>query len=145
MQTLFLPYQTHFDDETRTYCLVGVDRQGQEFGVGAGPTPEDCVEALRDHVLEVLETHASDGEDRFGDLLGERPDGDHIVFVAGDLVPIRLRLARVRARLRQADMAQRLGITQQAYAKLERPGANPRLRTLVQAEQALGTPLLRWL
>jgi DNA-binding XRE family transcriptional regulator len=144
MRRLYLPYTTEFDDDARSFCLVGEDRAGQPFGVGSGPTVEQAEEQLRDGVLEVLQLHAGEGEDRFGDLHSKRPDGDHLVFNATELIPIRLRLARSRAKLRQADMAERLGITQQAYAKLERPGANPTLRTLLQAEQALGTPLLNW-
>lgn len=144
MQTLYLPYTSQFDDETRTYCLTGRDRLGADFGVGAGPTIEACEATLRDHVLEVLEGHAGEGEDRLGDLHRDRPEGTYLAFTPADLFPIRLRLARARAKLRQSDMAERLGISQQAYAKLERPGANPTLRTLLQAEQALGAPLLNW-
>jgi transcriptional regulator with XRE-family HTH domain len=60
------------------------------------------------------------------------------------LIPVHLKLARARAKLRQADMAERLGITQQAYAKLERPGANPTLQTLIQLERVLGHELVAW-
>jgi DNA-binding XRE family transcriptional regulator len=145
MHMLYLPYELQYDDETRTYCISGQDNHGETFGVGGGPTPETCEQTLRDAVLDVLESHAADGEDRFGDLHRTPPsEGPFLVFTPADVVPIRLRLARARARLRQSDMAERLGITQQAYAKLERPGANPTLRTLLQAEQALGTPLLAW-
>src|SRR5947209_9449709 len=142
MRALYLPYELRLDKDTRTYCLTGEDRKGQPFGVGSGATREESEQALRDYVLEVLEVHAAEGEDRFGDLLTDRPQGPFVAFGPRELLPIRLRLARTRAKLRQSDMAARLGMTQQGYAKLERPGANPTLRTLIQAEEALGTPLL---
>ncbi len=144
MRALYLPYEVQFDEQTRTYCLSGEDRNGQPFGVGSGATREESEQALRDYVLEVLEVHASEGDDRFGDLFTEKPQRSFVAFGVPELLPILLRLARARARLRQSDMAARLGITQQAYAKLEKPGANPTLRTLLQAEEALGVPLLEW-
>jgi len=142
MKALYLPYATRFDPESRTYCITGTDSRGQPFGVGAGATLELCERRLRDWIWEVLDAHTAEGEDYLGDLHTEPPAGDHLFFDPVELMPIRLKLARARAGLRQADMAARLGITQQAYAKLERPGANPTLRTLYQAERALGTELL---
>jgi transcriptional regulator with XRE-family HTH domain len=56
-----------------------------------------------------------------------------------------LKLARAQANLRQADMARRLGITQQTYARMERPGSNLTLVTLSQIERALGKELLCWI
>ncbi|MBA2505434.1 MAG: helix-turn-helix transcriptional regulator [Thermoleophilaceae bacterium] len=41
-----------------------------------------------------------------------------------------IRAARVEAGLSQAELAERLGTTQPAVARLEREGANPRLNTL---------------
>jgi transcriptional regulator with XRE-family HTH domain len=67
-----------------------------------------------------------------------------VVLTPVQVVPIRLKLARAQANLRQADMAASLGITQQSYAKLERPGANPTLQTLAQLERVLGRDLLCW-
>lgn len=142
MKSLYLPYTTEFDQETRTYCIVGQDSCGKEFGVGAGGTMELCERRLRDWILEVLDVQAAHGLDNFGDLHDAPPLGEHVVFDPVELLPIRLKLARVVAGLRQADMASRLGITQQAYAKLERPGANPTLRTILQTERVLGQDLL---
>ena len=142
MKTLYLPYSTEFDDETRTFCIVGRDSHGDDFGVGADATIEGCERAMRDFVLEVLDVQAMQGLDHFGDLHAEPPKGDHVVFDPVELMPIRLKLARAKAGLRQSDMAARLGITQQAYAKLERPGANPTLRTIYQTERVLGAELL---
>ena len=142
MRSLYLACSKQYDPETSTWCLSGIDSIGELFGVGAGRTESECEERLRDYVLDVLDTHAADGEDHFGDLVAEPPVGPYVEFNPVDLFPIRLKLARARAGLRQSDMAARLGITQQGYAKLERIGANPTLRTILQAEMVLGRDLL---
>ena len=49
-----------------------------------------------------------------------------------------LRDSRHRAGLTQRQLALRLGVSQAAIAKLERPGANPRLATLAGALWATG-------
>ena len=49
-----------------------------------------------------------------------------------------IREGRREAGLTQAELAQRLGVTQSAVAQLERAGANPRIRTLVGALEAIG-------
>jgi transcriptional regulator with XRE-family HTH domain len=52
-----------------------------------------------------------------------------------------LKDARKRAGLTQGELAERLGTTQPAIARLERPGANPRLQTLIDAVEATGHTL----
>lgn len=47
----------------------------------------------------------------------------------------------MRAGLTQADLARRLGTTQSAIARLERPMSNPRLQTLERALAASGHAL----
>lgn len=49
-----------------------------------------------------------------------------------------LRRARLDAGLTQAQLAERLGVTQPTVAALERPGSNPRIRTLERALAATG-------
>jgi uncharacterized protein len=49
-----------------------------------------------------------------------------------------VREARRRAGLTQAQLAERLGISQAAVARLERPGANPTVSTLLRAVSAAG-------
>jgi transcriptional regulator with XRE-family HTH domain len=53
-----------------------------------------------------------------------------------------LREARYAAGLTQAVLAERLGVSQAAIAKLERPGANPTLKTLQDALLATGHRLV---
>ena len=57
--------------------------------------------------------------------------------------PAGLQRRSLRPRGASADVAARLGLTQQAYQKLETPGANPTLATILRLEQALGVALLR--
>ena len=52
-----------------------------------------------------------------------------------------LRTARVEARLSQSELAERLGVSQPAVARLESPEANPRLATLERALHGCGRRL----
>ncbi len=56
---------------------------------------------------------------------------------AGQLI----RRSRQKAGLTQAELATRMGTTQSAVARLERPGSNPRLDTLQRAMLATGARL----
>jgi transcriptional regulator with XRE-family HTH domain len=49
-----------------------------------------------------------------------------------------VRRARTDAKLTQAELARRLGTSQPAIVKLERPGANPTVRTLDRVLRATG-------
>ncbi len=142
MRHLYLPLTFEHDAPTQTWCAQGVDVRGQLFGVGAGAHVDAAKDALRAYVLESLLAGAGDGDDFTVDLHATPPATDHLVFSPLDLLPIALRIARTRQQLRQSDLAARLGLSQQAYQKLERPGANPTLATLVRLEQALGQALL---
>jgi HTH-type transcriptional regulator / antitoxin HipB len=145
VKSLYLAYEKVFDDETSSWCLTGHDSRGDEFGVGAASDPDEAAVRLHDWVLDSLLAAAGDGDDRLSDLWPRCPsDGDCLVFGPSDLLPVRIRLLRARHRWRQSDVAERLGISQQAYAKLERPGANPELETLVRVERALEAPLLEY-
>jgi HTH-type transcriptional regulator / antitoxin HipB len=142
---MFLPFERVFDEDSSTWCLTGRDRSGEDFGVGAAGDPEEAAVRLRDWVLDSLLASAGDGENRLSDLLRDcPPDQDCIVLGPPDLIPVMIRLLRARHGWRQSEVADRLGISQQAYAKLERPGANPELQTLVRVERALEAPLLEY-
>jgi len=56
-------------------------------------------------------------------------------------VSVALRWARQEAGLTQAELARRIGVSQQQVAKLERPGANPSIATLRKVADALGVRL----
>jgi DNA-binding XRE family transcriptional regulator len=145
MTSTFLPFERVFDEETSTWCLTGRDQSGDDVGVGAAPDPDKAAARLRDWVLDSLLAAAGDGENRPGDLLQDCPDDrDCLVFGPPDLIPVMIRLLGARRGWRQAQVADRLGISQQAYAKLERPGTNLGLKTLVRVERACEAPLLEY-
>lgn len=145
MRTHYLPFEKTFDEETSKWGVVGKDARGEDFGVGVGETLEVAAQRLRSWVLDSLLASAADGVDALGDLHDLEPAGeDAISFTPVDLLPMRLRLLRARQHLSQAQVAERLGMSQQAYAKYERPGANPELKTLVQLERALQAQLLEF-
>ena len=144
MRSLYLPYRMERDEETQSLCLIGQDRAGVDWGVGAGTSMLEAERWLRSWILDCLDAAAQDGNDLMGDLSEDPGKGDALLFGPSELMPIRLKLARAQAKLRQTDLADRLGITQQAYARLERPGANPTLQTLIQLERVLGRELVSW-
>ncbi len=143
MKSLFLPYIEKFDKSNSTWVFIGRDARRRDFGVGAGRTREVAQERLRDWVLDSLLAAAADGQDLSVDLLSVSRGRPAVRFTPLELVPIRLRLLRARQGLSQAQVAERLGLTQQAYAKLERPGANLQLKTIQQVETALNEELLQ--
>lgn len=142
MKALYLPYDISFDAESKTYCLTGRDRHGKIFGVGSGPSVELAQQRLRDYILESLCAAADDSQDYTVDLLRRSTDENCLLFSVLELLPIRIRLQRALSKLRQVDVAERMGISQQAYAKLEKPGSNPTLKVLSLLEQAFKGELL---
>ena len=145
MITLFAPYKLENDEETGMPVLSALAHDGTVLAVVSEPTLEAAETELVALVMAVLDAQAQDGTDPFPDLLEAPPTkGGYVAFPPSQLVTVHLKLARSQAKLRQADMADRLGITQQAYAKLERPGANITLRTLIQLERVLGRELVAW-
>ena len=144
MKSRYLPFEKAFDEETSTWTLTGKDSEGEDFGVAAASTVERATERLRYWVLDSLVASADDGDDRLGDLYPSAQAGDVITFMPMDLLPIRIRISRARHHLSQADVAERLGISQQAYSKYERPGANLGMRTLQQVERAIDEELLEF-
>jgi DNA-binding XRE family transcriptional regulator len=145
MRNLYLPYTKVFDKESSSWCLTGRDSRRREFGVAAADSVGKAEERLRNWVLDSLLAAADDGEDRLRDLYVRCPAAATCVVLGPrDLLPIRIRTLRVQHHLSQAAMAERLGTTQQAYAKLERPGSNPGLDTLVRVERALDVSVLEY-
>jgi DNA-binding XRE family transcriptional regulator len=143
MKPLFLPYEDRRDPSTADYVLVGRDRRGKEFGVGSGSSREVAEQRLREWVLDSLLASAADGHDGTSDLATVAPKRMAIELTPLELIPIRLRLLRVGQGLSQLEVASRLGMTQQGYAKLERPGANLQLRTVMSVEAVLERELLQ--
>ena len=132
-----------FDEDSRTHCCTGRDRRGKIFGVGSGSTLALAEQRLKEAVFEALLADAANGNDHTCDLF-RTPQGDSFCQLkAQDLLPIRIRLARSFRHLKQAEVAERMGITQQAYARLERSGSNPTFALLARLELALQEELLQ--
>lgn len=144
MKFIFIPYSTESDPETGFQVLSALDQQGNALAIVSEPTLERAEKELAGLMVALLEAEASKGRDRFPEFPDQATSSPSLRLSPTQIVPIRLRLARSKANLRQADMASRLGISQQTYAKLERPGANPTLQTLSLVEGVLGKDLLCW-
>ncbi len=72
------------------------------------------------------------------------PAGARIARIEVDpalAVAVRIRQARAERDLTQAQLAKRAGVSQQQIAKLERPGENPTIATLLKVASALGMSL----
>ena len=143
MYNLYLPYEVSFDSESQTYCCTGLDREEAIFGTGSDATLELAKERLREAVLESLLTDASDGNDYTASLYRTLKGDQCLTLTAVELLPIRIRLARAARRLKQSEVAERMGISQQAYSKLERSGANPTFSMLSRLESALQQEILQ--
>jgi len=109
------------------------------------PNLGDLREAAREALEGWIESHLLTGQvpprprDR-----SRAPKGRKLIEVpvsASVAAPLALRWARHEQGLSQADLAERLGVSQQQVAKLERPTGNPTLKSLVKAADALGIEL----
>ena len=80
MRSLYLPYRIERDEETATLCLVGADRHGKDWGVGAGATLQEAERWLKAWILDVLEAGAMDGQDFTGDLHTAPGSGDALLL-----------------------------------------------------------------
>jgi DNA-binding XRE family transcriptional regulator len=120
---------------------VGQDTEGRDFGVGTGSEIELAEAQLRSWIMGVLIASANDAQDGTRDL-SDTKTWPALEFSPEHLFPIALRRQRVLHSLTQKDLAERLGISQQAYAYLESLGSNPRLKTIHRLEQALGVDFL---
>lgn len=102
---------------------------------------ESIEEAAEDALVGWLETNLG------RDLVPPRPrrhTGKQFIQVsvpAGLAVRLELRWAREDAGLTQAELAKRIGVSQQAIQKLECAGANPTVGTLAKVAEGLGRRL----
>lgn len=123
--------------------------EGGFWAEGVGPiqgvfTQGETLEAVRENAREAislfLEVLLDDGKPI------PRPEpareGAEMIAPFPDVMaPILLRWVREDEGLTQAQLATRLGMSQQAVQKLERSGANPSVKTLAKFARALGREL----
>lgn len=105
-------------------------------------TGKESIEAAAQDALQGW-LEANLGRD-FAPPLPRRHRGKDVLQVPvppGLAVRIALRWAREEAGLTQAQLAKRVGVSQQQIQKLEGPGANPTLETLDKVARGLGRRL----
>jgi len=134
-----------FDEDSQTYCCSGRDRHGKVFGVGSGATVPMAEQHLREAAFESLLADAADGNDHTCDLFRTIQGDTCLRLTAQEQLPIRIRLARASRHLKQVEVAERMGISQQAYARLERGGSNPTFALLARLESAIQEEILQLL
>jgi antitoxin HicB len=105
-----------------------------------GDTKEEALAMAAEALEGWLETHLE-----FGDVPPRpraRRGGVPIDVPPGLDVAIQLRWLRDALGLSQAELAKRVGVSQQQIAKLEKPTSNPTIHTLVELTEKLGSRVL---
>ena len=126
-------YHANIAREGRYWSAVFVDAPGcATFGTSRAR----ALVAAREALEGWIEAHLVDG--RAPQHPGDHPETEPVNVNPQLAVAVELRWARQDAGLTQADLARRVGVSQQQVAKLERPGANPSIATLRKVADALG-------
>ncbi len=105
-----------------------------------GESKEEALEMASEALEGWLETSLA-----YGDVPPRprtRRGGVPIDVRAGLDVAIQLRWLRDKLGLSQAELAKRIGVSQQQIAKLEKSSSNPTIRTLVEVTHKLGAHVL---
>lgn len=142
METYYCGFEKKLDGASGEPVLVAHKPNGKAFAVGSGATLDDARKRLKALVGESMATLAEHADDPMGLLTFGIPGEDAISFDLRDLFPIMLRFKRCSLGFTQVEVAERMGISQPAYAKYERYDANPTMETLSQLERALGVPVM---
>lgn len=137
--TLTYPAKIKYLPEDRAYLVEFSDLPGCL-------TEGDTVEAAKQHAKEALTGYLASAFERNIRI----PDpseikGKNIYHIEPEpevAVPILLRKLRETRKLTQGDIAKVLGISYQAYQRLEKPGkSNPTLKTLERLAKVFGMEL----
>jgi antitoxin HicB len=105
-----------------------------------GDTREEALAMAAEALEGWLETHLEHGDVPLRPRA--RRSGVAIDVPSGLDVAIQLRWLRDDLGLSQAELARRVGVSQQQIAKLEKPTSNPTIRTLVELTEKLGSRVL---
>ncbi len=129
-------YHAKIEKEGRLWNAIFVDAPGCAT---CATSRAAVLTGAADALAGWLEAHLVDGQ------APPRPSAtsraEPIVVDPQLAVAVSLRWARQAAGLTQAELARRVGVSQQQVAKLERPGANPSIATLHKVAAALGVRL----
>ena len=141
MRQYFVAFAESRDGEL--FVLRAHDK-GQHFlGVVSEPSREEALAAMKSLALETLLEYADDGLSPLALLYVKPPRNGSIEVYLQDLFPLVLRYHRSRKGITQSALASQLAMTQQVYARFERPGsANPTLATVHRLQEALDEDLL---
>ena len=129
-----MQYHVRLEKEGRSWNAIFADAPGC---VTYGRSRAQAMAAAREALEGWLEAHLVDG--RAPPRPARTARNAEPVEVDPQLgLAIELRWARQEAGLSQAELASRVGVSQQQIAKLEKPGANPSIATLRKVAAALG-------
>lgn len=130
-------YHVRLEKEGRSWNAIFADAPGCAT---YGRSRAQALVAAREALEGWLEAYLVDG--RSPPRPARTTKGTELVNVDPQLaVAIELRWARQDAGLSQAELASRVGVSQQQIAKLEKPGANPSIVTLRKVAEAMGVRL----
>ena len=129
-------YHAEVTREGRSWTAVFLDAPGCAT---CASSRRAVLLAAREALEGWLEAHLVDG--RSPPQPTGRPSGVAVAVDPQLAVAVQLRWARQASGLTQAQLARRVGVSQQQVAKLERPGANPSIATLRKVADALGVRL----
>ncbi|MDB5101949.1 MAG: hypothetical protein JWM80_6370 [Cyanobacteria bacterium RYN_339] len=123
-------------EEPGTFMVQGLEPLAcvVTYGEGLERALANAAEAL----TGVFEAMLESGQAVPRPFAGSGP-GVHLVAPQPEVIaPLVLRWAREDAKVTQIELASRLGMTYQAVQRLERPGANPTIKTMGKVARALG-------
>jgi len=126
-------YHVKVERDGRYWTVLFTDAPGCST---YGTTRIKAMAAAREALEGWLEAHLVDG--RSPPRPAERRRGETVDVDPQLSMAVTFRWARQDAGLTQAELARRVGVSQQQIAKLERPGANPSIATLRKVAEALG-------
>jgi antitoxin HicB len=126
-------------EEPGTFMVQGLEPLANvvSYGDGLERALANAAEALTG-VFEVMLDHGQAVPRPY------RGSGQDVHLVAPQpevIAPLVLRWAREDAKVTQSELANRLGMSYQAVQRLERPGANPTIKTMGKVARALGRQL----
>ena len=125
------------------FVMKAHDKRKQFLGVVSEPSRQEGLEALKALVLETILEYANDCLNPLSMMYVKPPKNGYIEIYLQDIFPLVLRYHRSKKGMTQAIMASQLAMTQQVYARFERPGsANPTLTTIHRLQEVLNEDLL---
>jgi DNA-binding XRE family transcriptional regulator len=113
------------------------------LGVVSEPSRQETLEALKSLALETMLEYADEGTNPLDLMFVKQPKNGSIEIYLQDIFPLILRYHRSKKGITQSVIASKLAMSQQVYARFERPGsANPTLATIHRLQEVLDEDLL---